>query len=180
MPQRHGSGDVRVTGAPSRGGFPFSTVFGLIILGAVGWAAWKFYPQLIAKFHMATPAENAADVFVHGIPPQEPSEDSLAEAARNGSSDALNVHAAHGVKWYVAYGTPGGLEKPRVVRNDDFGDDARKFFDGVIADADAKGKDAAMGMKSAPSPARWCVSWRTVTLPYYSHPWRVVVGWTGE
>jgi len=170
-----GGNDVRVTGAPSGSGFPFSTVFGVLIVAAIGYAAWKYGPALAEKFHTASAAENASETYVNAIATQSPSEESLAEAARNGVGDALMVHAARGTKWYVAYGPNGGDVKPHVLRDDDFKDDAHQFFDGLIAEG---GKGAATGMKKGPKDSGLVARWRSVSLPYDSRTWRVVVGWT--
>jgi hypothetical protein len=169
-------GSPRVTGASSGTRFPFSTVFGLLILGAIGWAVWKYHAAIFAKFHMATDAENAAEVFIHDIPVQAESEVHLREAAINAMNNALTVHAAKKTRWYVAYGPIGSEEKPRVVRDDSFDPDGHAFFDGVLTDAG--GGVPQTGLKSAPKPSTLSASWRTVKVPSDSHMWRVVVGWS--
>jgi hypothetical protein len=169
-------GDVRVTGVSTSRGFPFSTVFGLLILGAIGWAVWKYHAQIIAKFHMATDAENAAEVFVHQIPAQFQTEVFLQEAATNANLNALTVHAVKKTRWFVAFGPVGSEEKPRIVRDDDFKDDAHAFFLGVLGDPGSG--VAPTGLKYAPKPSELCASWRTTQIDYDKRPWRVVVGWS--
>jgi hypothetical protein len=169
-------GDVRVTGAPAGRGFPFSTILGLLILGAIGWAGWKYYPQIVAKFHIATDAENAAEVFVHHVPAEFQSEVFLEEAAKNAQSDALTVHSAKKTRWFVAYGPVGGEEKPRIVRDDGFQGPANEFFVGALADPGAG--VPTTGLKYAPKPSTLTVSWRTVKVQLDKRPWRVVVGWS--
>jgi hypothetical protein len=168
--------DVRVTGVPTTRGFPFSTIFGLLILGGIGWAVWKYHAVIIAKFHVATDAENAAEVFIHGIPAQAQSEIHLREAATNANSDALTVHSAKKTRWFVAYGPVGSEEKPRIVRDDGFQAPAQEFFEGALTDANP-GVEST-GLKYAPKPSTLSVSWRTVKIEFDKHVWRVVVGWS--
>ncbi len=169
-------GDVRVTGAPAARRFPFSTVLGIALLGAIGWAVWKYHDVIIDKFHVTTDAENAAEAFIHKIPAKLQSETFVEEAAKLGQADALTVHSAMKTRWFVAYGPVGSEEKPRVVRDDGFRDDAHGFFTGVLLDP-APGV-AATGLKRAPKPSSLSASWRSVTLAEDVRPWRVVVGWS--
>jgi hypothetical protein len=168
--------DVRVTGAPAGRRFPFGTVFGLALLGGIGWAVWKYHGVIIEKFHVTTDAENAAEAFIHKIPSKAKSELFLEEAAKLGNSDALTVHSALKTRWFVAYAPLGSEEKPRILRDDGFRADAHGFFTGVLLDP-ASGAPAT-GLKRAPKPSALSASWRNVKLEEDSRPWRVIVGWS--